>query len=146
MEGANGTAIAFNGEIYNHIELREQLSPGWSFRSHSDTECILAGYARWGRDVVDHLRGMFSFALWDEVSQRMFCARDRFGIKPFYYTVVDGVFYFASEAQALLPFLHEIDTDTGALAAFLTFHYNICEPTQLQGITQLLPAPAPQVR
>src|SRR3546814_10371247 len=52
MEGANGTAIAFNGEIYNHIELREQLSPGWSFRSHSDTECILAGYARWGRDEI----------------------------------------------------------------------------------------------
>src|SRR3546814_5901962 len=90
MEGVNGTAIAFNGEIYNYVELREELASGWSFGSHSDTECILAGYARWGRDVVDHLRGMFSFALWDEASQRMFCARDRFGIKPFYYTVVDG--------------------------------------------------------
>src|SRR3546814_10250791 len=64
MEGVNGTAIAFNGEIYNYVELREELASGWSFGSHSDTECILAGYARWGRDVVDHLRGMFSFALW----------------------------------------------------------------------------------
>ncbi|MPY73457.1 MAG: asparagine synthase (glutamine-hydrolyzing) [Alphaproteobacteria bacterium] len=142
MEGANGTAISYNGEIYNYVELREQLASGWSFHSHSDTECILAGYARWGRDVVDHLRGMFSFALWDEAGQRMFCARDRFGIKPFYYTVVDGVFYFASEAKALLPFLPEIDTDPRALAEYLTFQYTIGEHTLFKGIKQLLPGHA----
>lgn len=142
MAAENGTVISYNGEIYNYVELREQLASGWSFRSHSDTECILAGYSRWGRDVVDHLRGMFSFALWDEANQRMFCARDRFGIKPFYYTVVDGVFYFASEAKALLPFLPEIDTDPGALAEYLTFQYSIGEHTLFKGIKQLLPGHA----
>lgn len=142
MEGVNGTVIAFNGEIYNYVELRDDLASGWSFRSHSDTECILAGYARWGRDVVDHLRGMFSFALWDEASQHLFCARDRFGIKPFYYTVVDGVFCFASEAKALVPFLPEIDTDPRALAEYLTFQYTIGEQTLFKAIRQLLPGHA----
>src|SRR3546814_9633530 len=80
---------------------------------------------------------MFSFALWDEASQRMFCARDRFGIKPFYYTVVDGVFYFASEAKALLPFLPEIDTDPGALAEYLTFQRSEEHTSELQSLMRI---------
>lgn len=142
MLGENGTSIACNGEIYNFVELREELRDGWRFRNHSDTECILAGYARWGTGVLDHLRGMFSFALWDERNHRLFCARDRFGIKPFYYTVVDGVFYCASEAKALVPFLPEVETDPKALAEYLTFQYTLGEHTLFKGIKQLMPGHA----
>ena len=100
MIGENNNVITFNGEIYNHIELRDSLKGYWNFESESDTECILAAYSRYGDKCLDHLRGMFAFALWDESKQRLFCARDRFGIKPFYYCVIEGVFRFASEAKA----------------------------------------------
>jgi asparagine synthase (glutamine-hydrolysing) len=142
MHGGDGLAITYNGEIYNYRELRESLRGGWDFRSTSDTECILAAYAAHGDACVDHLRGMFAFALWDERRQRLFCARDRFGIKPLYYTVVDGVFHFASEAKALLPFLKSIETDRAALAEYLTFQYTIGEKTLFAGIHQLLPGHA----
>lgn len=145
MHGPNGTSIAFNGEIYNYRELQSELKEGWTFRSNSDTETILAAYDRYGLDALNHLRGMFSFALWDEKAQRLFCARDRFGIKPFYYTVVDGVLYFASEAKALLPMLDDIETDPTALAEYLTFQYTIGEHTLFKGIKQLLPGHALRV-
>jgi asparagine synthase (glutamine-hydrolysing) len=102
----------------------------------------LAAYAAFGDQSLDHLRGMFAFALWDERKQRLFCARDRFGIKPFYYAVVDGVFHFASEAKALLPFLNEIRTNEAAFAEYLTFQYTIGEKTLFDGIYQLLPGHA----
>src|SRR5499427_7080712 len=117
--------ISYNGEIYNYLELRRMLAPGWTFRSASDTECILAAYDRAQADCLDSLRGMFAFALWDERPQRLFCARDRFGIKPFYYALVGNRFVFASEAKALLPFLSEIATDAEALAEYLTLQYTI---------------------
>lgn len=142
MHGANGTVLTYNGEIYNYKELQTALAPSWKFRTTSDTECILAAYAQYGDTCLEHLRGMFAFALWDEHNQRLFCARDRFGIKPFYYTVVDGVFYFASEAKALLPFLPEITTNSSALAEYLTFQYTIGEKTLFEGIYQLLPGHA----
>ncbi|MEB3221009.1 MAG: asparagine synthase (glutamine-hydrolyzing) [Candidatus Sericytochromatia bacterium] len=142
MRSATGTVITFNGEIYNYKELRDGLAEGWSFRTGSDTECILAAYDRHGEACVDHLRGMFAFALWDEARQRLFCARDRFGIKPFYFCVVEGVFYFASEAKALLPFLPAITTNRAALAEYLTFQYTIGEKTLFEGIHQLLPGHA----
>lgn len=142
----SGTAIAFNGEIYNYLELRQALGSRWTFRSRSDTETILAAYDAYGDDCLDHLRGMFSFALWDEKASRLFCARDRFGIKPFYYTVVDGVFYCASEAKALLPFLPEIETEAGALAEYLTFQFTIGDQTLFKGIKQLMPGHALSVR
>jgi asparagine synthase (glutamine-hydrolysing) len=129
MRAANGTVISFNGEIYNYPEIREALANDWAFCSNSDTECILAVYSKFGDQSLVHLRGMFAFALWDEHKQRLFCARDRFGIKPFYYAVVEGVFYFASEAKALLPFLKEIKTNEAALAEYLTFQYTIGEKT-----------------
>ncbi len=84
MRDEAGNWITFNGEIYNYLELREELGQS-SFRTTSDTEVILAAYRRWGADCVNHFRGMFAFALWDEAGGRLFCARDRFGIKPFYY-------------------------------------------------------------
>jgi asparagine synthase (glutamine-hydrolysing) len=140
MTGANGAVITYNGEIYNYLELRDALAAHWRFRTNSDTETILAAYARHSTTCVDHLRGMFSFAIWD--GQRLFCARDRFGIKPFYYAVVGDIFLFASEAKALLPFLPGIETDASALAEYLTFQYTIGEHTLFKGIRQLLPGHA----
>ena len=142
MEAPNDTVISLNGEIYNYVELRESLASQWEFRSKSDTETVLAAYDRFGDDCVSHLRGMFAFGLWDQKRQRLVCARDRFGIKPFYYTQVGDVFYFASEAKALLPFLPTIETDTDAMAEYLTFNYVIGEATLFKGISQLLPGHA----
>jgi asparagine synthase (glutamine-hydrolysing) len=139
MIGENETVICHNGEIYNYVELREQFSPSWSFKSSSDTETILAAYEHYGDDCVDHLRGMFAVVLWDAKKQRLFCARDRFGIKPFYYAVVDGLFIFASEAKALLPFLKNIETDPTALSQYLTFQYTIGDNTLFKGIKELRP-------
>ncbi len=140
MEAPNGSVITYNGEIYNYLELRDELGSRWEFRSTSDTETILAGYAKWGTDCLSHLRGMFSFALWD--GRQLFAARDRFGIKPFYYAVVNGVFYFASEIKALLPVLPEISTDAGSLAEYITFQYTIGERTLFNHVKQLLPGHA----
>src|SRR5438477_5653440 len=133
------TAITYNGEIYNYLELRETLGDRWSFRSTSDTECILAAYERHGADCLDRLRGMFAFAIWDDRRKALFCARDRFGIKPFYYATVGNLFVFASEAKALLPFLPDIESDPAALAEYLTFQYTIGEATLFRGIKQLPP-------
>ena len=146
MVSKNVGVIVFNGEIYNYLELRKALAGGWEFRSRSDTECILAGYARYGKDIVNHLRGMFAFAIWDEHDGSVFCARDRFGIKPFYYTVVDEVFYFASEAKALIPFLKNISTDSKALSEYLTFQFTIGDQTLFEGIKQLMPGHALRVK
>ena len=142
MKAPNDTVISLNGEIYNYVELRESLASQWDFRSKSDTETVLAAYDRFGDDCVSNLRGMFAFGLWDQKRQRLVCARDRFGIKPFYYTQVGDVFYFASEAKALLPFLPTIETDTDAMAEYLTFNYVIGEATLFKGISQLLPGHA----
>jgi len=79
MTHDSGNWIIYNGEIYNYIELREELGVE-QFTTSSDTEVILRAYLKWGADCVQHFRGMFSFALWDEQNKRMFCARDRFGI------------------------------------------------------------------
>jgi len=97
-------AISFNGEIYNFRELTEELkSKGYRFRTQSDTEVILHAWTEWGTDSLTKFRGMFAFALWDECEQTLFLARDRFGKKPLYYTLLnDGLLLFASEMKALL--------------------------------------------
>jgi asparagine synthase (glutamine-hydrolysing) len=139
MHGPNGTVIVYNGEIYNYRELRSALADRWRFRTESDTECILASYEVYGDEFLSQLRGMFGFALWDERKRRLIAARDRFGIKPFYYALIGGVFYFASEVKALLPFLPSIETDSEALAEYLTFQYTIGEKTLFKHVHQLLP-------
>jgi asparagine synthase (glutamine-hydrolysing) len=95
MQAPNETVIIFNGEIYNYLELRAELNKDWVFQSQSDTEVILAAYDKWGDHCVDHLRGMFAFVLWDERRQRLFAARDRFGIKPFYWTEQHRILFSA---------------------------------------------------
>ena len=97
--------ITFNGEIYNYIEIKnELLKKGYSFDSKTDTEVILAAYDYWGEKCVEHFNGMWAFALYDKQKQIIFCSRDRFGIKPFYYTSVNGKFIFGSEIKQLLSF------------------------------------------
>ena len=94
--------ISFNGEIYNYIELRAELEKaGHRFKSHTDTEVILLGYKQWGYEVLNRLKGMFAFAIWDETNRRLFLARDRFGIKPLYYYHQNGNFVFASEIKGI---------------------------------------------
>ena len=101
--GVEGCQVVFNGEIYNHHELRGRLrDKGHSFRSRSDTEVILRGYLEWGAGVVDRLDGMFALALWDGRSRQLWMARDRAGQKPLYYARNAGRFWFASEIKGIL--------------------------------------------
>ncbi|MGB9596990.1 MAG: asparagine synthase (glutamine-hydrolyzing), partial [Candidatus Poribacteria bacterium] len=95
--------IVYNGEIYNYIELRDELIKyGYKFRTNTDTEVIIKAYEKWGESCLEKLNGMFAFALWDNLNKKLFCARDRFGIKPFYYYFDGKIFVFASEIKAIL--------------------------------------------
>jgi asparagine synthase (glutamine-hydrolysing) len=136
---AAGNVITYNGEIYNYIELRKELG-GEAFRTSSDTEVILRAYERWGHDCVTRLRGMFAFALWDNRRQRLFIARDRFGIKPFYYCSTGDGFFFASEIKALLPYLPEVKTDIAGLRDYMSFQFCLGDKTMFSGVRQLPPA------
>ncbi len=142
MLGEDQNVLTFNGEIYNYKEIKNKLKRTWTFKSDSDSETILASYNKYKHECLDHLRGMFSFSLWDDKNKSLFCARDRFGIKPFYYCILGDNFYFASEAKTLVPFLDEIRTNKEALAEYLTFQYTIGEKTLFSGIKQLLPGHA----
>lgn len=111
----DGVIIIYNGEVYNYIEIRAELEKaGARFRTQSDTEVICAAYKHWGEDCVKHFMGMWAFALWDKAKKKLFCSRDRFGIKPFYFISKGENFYFASEYKALkeLPFFSkELNTE-----------------------------------
>jgi asparagine synthase (glutamine-hydrolysing) len=134
------TWIVFNGEIYNHVELRDELrSLGFEFTTHTDTEVLLKAYMQWGTACLSHLEGMFSFAVWDGRNKGLFCARDRFGIKPFYYAVTGGYFVFASEIKALLSFpgLQAIADDEAVLGFLSHGNCDAGERTLFQGILAL---------
>jgi len=146
MHAANGASITFNGEIYNYLEIQSALSAKWDFRSESDTETILATYADKGVDTPGDLRGMFAYAIWDTQTRTLHCARDRFGIKPFYYTILDGALYFASEVKALAPLLPSIEMNRQAFSEYLTFQYPISELVLFEGVKQLLPGHSLTVR
>ena len=101
----NNTWIVFNGEIYNYLELKSELKAhGYLFTTRTDTEVLLRAYLQWGEDCLPRLEGMYAFAVWDGPRGRLFCARDRLGIKPFYYATPNGYFIFASEIKSLLAF------------------------------------------
>jgi asparagine synthase (glutamine-hydrolysing) len=142
MSNEDGTLwIVFNGEIYNHPELRPILEKrGHRYATNSDTETILHLYEEYGDDCVHHLRGMFAFAIWDAPRKRLFGARDRLGIKPLYYAINQGRFAFASEIKSLLevPGIQPL-LNRRVLPEFFAFGYLSSEETLFEGISKLLP-------
>ena len=137
MHDEAGRWLTYNGEVYNYPELRRELGGSW--RTGTDTEVVLRAHERWGAGALDRLRGMFAYGLWDETAGELLCARDRFGIKPFYYAQVDHVLYFASEAKALLPLLPAIETNLDGLKDYLAFQFCLAGKTLFSGVNELLP-------
>jgi asparagine synthase (glutamine-hydrolysing) len=131
--------IVYNGEIYNHAELRQKMmARGHVYRTHSDTESIVHLYEEYGQDCVQHLRGMFAFAIWDKGRNALFGARDRLGIKPFYYRLQDGTFIFGSEIKALLAYPGVVaEFNPAVLPEYLAFGYVAGEETLFSGIRKL---------
>lgn len=124
MQYLDRYSIIHNGEIYNHVELREELAKsGYAFKSKSDTEVMAAAYDHWGENCVDHFDGMFAFAIWDEAEQDLFAARDRFGEKPFFYFFNGTDFIFASEMKALWEAGVERTPNLQMLFNFITIGY-----------------------
>ncbi len=129
--------IVYNGEVYNYRELRERL-PGFRFHSHTDTEVVLQAFARWGPACVDLFIGMFAFAIWDDRERQLFCARDRLGIKPFYYARLGEHFLFASEIRGLLAAGVPRAVNERVLYDFLARDfYEHCDETFFVGIHKL---------
>lgn len=126
--------ISFNGEIYNHNKLRDQLSDTL-WENESDTEVVLAAYARWGIACVDYLEGMFAFAIID--GDKLYLARDRFAKKPLFYHHIKGSFVFASEIKAVKPFLSSVQMNNEALHSYLSFLAPVPPYTFYQGIEKL---------
>jgi asparagine synthase (glutamine-hydrolysing) len=130
--------LVFNGEIYNYIELREELGKlGHQFCSKSDSEVILAAYQQWGTDCVAHFNGMWAFALWDAANHRLFCSRDRAGEKPFFYASFEGAFVFGSEPKALFAYGVPRQIDVQHLDAYLCFGYVPAPYSFFAGINKL---------
>ena len=131
--------VIFNGEIYNFQELRAELiAAGHTFANHSDTEVLLHGYEEWGKALPARLRGMFTFVLWDQKKKTMFGARDIFGIKPFYYYNVDGLFLFGSEIKSFLAhpgFRKELNEER--LPEYLSIEYIPNEETMFRNVFKL---------
>lgn len=133
--------VVFNGAIYNYLELRRELTgKGHPIHSYSDTEVLLYAYREWGEQFVDRLIGMFAFAIWDKHEQRLFCARDRIGIKPFYYRFDGQRLLFASEIKAILadPGV-EAAANFEGLQDYLTFQFCLDQKTLFKGIDKLEP-------
>jgi len=133
--------IVLNGEIYNYLELRQELmSRGHQFRSNSDTEVILHLYEEHGPACLNRLNGMFAFTIWDSRERVLFAARDRFGIKPYYYVYRENSFLFASEIKALLYLrLFESEINPEGLADYLTFQFCLGNKTMFRNVLKLLP-------
>lgn len=141
VSGDGRFAVTFNGEIYNFRSVREELiGRGVVFRTNSDTEVLIEAFRCWGQRCLEKLSGMFAFAIWDRTEQRLFCARDRVGEKPFYYAILNGSFVFASELKALTQwpgFRKQIHYP--ALVDFLTFGF-VADPKSIwEGCYKLPP-------
>ncbi len=142
LSNEDGTIwIVFNGEIYNHAVLRQQLlARGHRYRTHCDTETIVHLYEEYGRDCVQHLRGMFAFAIWDSNKRSLFVARDRLGIKPLYYRLTSDSFLFGSEIKVILAHPGvEARFNRGVLPEYLAFGYLSGQETFYDGILKLMP-------
>jgi len=133
--------VIYNGEIYNFIDIRNELEiKGHHFYTSSDTEAIVHLYEEYGTRLVDHLRGMFAFAIWDSGKKILVIGRDRLGIKPLYYTIIDGKFLFASEIKSILRYSEiKAAVNPAALHDYLTFRHTLSDETMFLGIKKLLP-------
>ncbi|NNM20054.1 MAG: asparagine synthase (glutamine-hydrolyzing) [Gammaproteobacteria bacterium] len=130
--------VVFNGEIYNYQELTEELvAQGHVFRTHSDTETLVHLYEQYGMEMLSRLRGMFAFALFDRRQRALFLVRDRFGIKPCYYSVRDGACYFASEIRPILTAGHPVSPNASAIDLYLRSRFAHSDETIFEGIHRL---------
>lgn len=134
--------IVFNGEIYNYREIREKLiAAGHTFKTNTDTEVLIHGYEEFGEKLLNMLRGMFAFVIWDKNKKELFGARDFFGIKPMYYAVMGKTFMFGSEIKSFLPHPHfKKELNTTALENYLTFQYSPTNETFFKNVYKLMPA------
>ncbi len=132
--------IVFNGEIYNYIELKEELKKNHEFKTSCDTEVLIHGYEEWGSNLPKKLRGMFAFAIWDKNKNSLFCARDNFGIKPFYYYQTEGTFLFASEIKSFLehPKFDKV-LNKELIGPYLSFSFTPTTETFFKGVYRLDP-------
>ena len=134
-------SITFNGEIYNYKEIRQELElAGHRFRTGTDTEVILHSYQQWGSECLHRFNGMWAFAIWDNAAQRLFCARDRFGVKPFYYALYDGNFFFGSEIKQILQ-ASSMPRRANAQTVFALMEWGLADHstnTFFEGVHQLL--------
>ena len=130
--------IVYNGEIYNYLELKSELEQKYEFKTNCDTEVLVHGYEEWGSDLPSKLRGMFAFAIWDKNKQKLFCARDPFGIKPFYYYHKDDTFLFASEIKAMLVYPgFEKELNRDLLGSYLQFSFTPTNETFFKHVYRL---------
>jgi len=134
--------IVFNGEIYNYLELKQELKEGYSFATASDTEVLLAAYAKWGKGMLEKLNGIFAFAIWDKKEHSLMIARDPVGVKPLYYHLKDGRLFFSSEVKALLTCGASRQVDMDALALYFRIMYVPGPQTIFQSIKKLMPGHA----
>ena len=132
--------VVFNGEIYNFKELKKGLEKKYKFKTTSDTEVLVHGYEEWGHELTKKLRGMFAFAIWDVNKKELYCARDGWGIKPFYYYENNGTFMFASEIKAFLDHPdYEKEFNGDILSAYLCFNSTPTTETFFKGVKRLEP-------
>lgn len=142
MTNEDGTVwIVFNGAVYNYLELRQELvQKGHTIKTYCDTEVIIHAYEEYGKECVNRFNGMFSFVIWDQNKQEIFAARDRFGVKPFYYSMQNGEFIFASEIKSLLshnPLLRKVNEK--GLKDYYVFQYTLADKTLFEGVKKLEP-------
>ena len=131
--------IIYNGEIYNHWEIRELLKNKYNFKSTSDTETLLYGYIEFGSGILSRLNGIFSFAIYDKNLGELFIARDQFGVKPLYYSFNNQFFWFSSEIKSILALSFDKEININALQNYLTFLYSPGELTPFRKVLKLLP-------
>lgn len=141
LNNNNNIVLVFNGEIYNYIEIREKLiAKGYHFRTNSDTEVVINSYLEYGDQCVEQFNGMWAFAIYDFRKKRLFCSRDRLGVKPFYYCVQNDFLYFSSELKALHAVCDLQKANLGKVYDYLAYGYRVNDgETFLEGCNELLP-------
>lgn len=138
VDNSERYVLTFNGEIYNYKELKDELKSFYGFRTASDTEVLLAAFIKWGKECLQRLNGMFSFAIWDSSEKKLFAARDRFGVKPFYYSEVNKHLYFSSEIKTLKNVIFDTPPNLKVWANYFSYgSYGLPEETFYSNIKQL---------